>query len=561
MRILTFFGIPWKSLSLADVANPGTTLETRSNYAVFTSIDTLAAALSVSQGAATLRNATALYSYASEDRRISEEALATLQPQSRWQVRPAPRGPLAVHISGRLPALTGPMSGLEMTARLTAADSVLVQSDGGNGRVQDVIISAGGDAVFVSFQFLGVPVYFCASSAIVDIDEPARGNHYDVKDHLATAVPLVTFLASTFASVMWRPRELGACLIIDDPLLRRRYGFCDFFQLRGLMKRHGFTANIAFIPWNWRRTSRADSAFFRHESALFSVSIHGCDHIASEFGTMSFDILDRKARLALARMNKHERRTKIHHDPVMVFPQGVFSSICPGVLKRNGFIAAVNTEISPVDREGAATLIRDVWDVAILTYGAFPIYTRRYEHHGLENFAFDMLLGKPCFIVAHHDSFRDEGARLVDLVQRLSARDRDLRWRSPLEVIRRAYRRRNTAGTEEIEMYGNELVVANASTEPVRARICKKENEDFAVADVQSGGRSIHWESNSKTLTLCPEIPALSDVLISILYKECPAPPARAPSLQYELSVAARRLLSELRDEYVQKGRYRREAR
>ena len=122
----------------------------------------------------------------------------------------------------------------------------------------------------------------------------------------------------------------------------------------------------------------------------------------------------------------------------MVFPQGVFSSICPGILKRNEFIAAINTEVSPVD--GEKTLLRDVWDVAILRYGSFAIFTRRYEHHGLENFAFDLLLGKPCFIVAHHDFFSDKGARLLHLVARLSRLNHDLRWRSPAEVIRRSCR-------------------------------------------------------------------------------------------------------------------------
>ena len=47
-----------------------------------------------------------------------------------------------------------------------------------------------------------------------------------------------------------------------------------------------------------------------------------------------------------------------------------------------------------------------------MTYGAFPIFTRRYAFHGVENFAFDLLLGKPCLIVAHHDSFKDDGTAL-----------------------------------------------------------------------------------------------------------------------------------------------------
>ena len=42
-----------------------------------------------------------------------------------------------------------------------------------------------------------------------------------------------------------------------------------------------------------------------------------------------------------------------------------------------------------------------------MRYGDFSIFTRRYAHHGLENFAFDLLLGKACLIVCHHDFFKD----------------------------------------------------------------------------------------------------------------------------------------------------------
>ena len=324
-------------------------------------------------------------------------------------------------------------------------------------------MSVDGVPAFVRTEYNGVPAYFSASTAIVDIDAPVGGNFYDVKAHFLSAVPLVMFVTSIFRDVMWRPQELGACLIIDDPLLKSRYGFCDFPRLRDSMRQHGFTTNVAFIPWNWRRTTRAASEFFRREADVFSVSIHGCDHVAAEFGSASPETLDNKARLAQTRMQAHQQRTGIEHDPVMVFPQGVFSHECPPVLKLNGFVAAVNTEIAPVNDGHARTAVRDVWDTAILAYGTFPIYTRRYAFHGIENFAFDLLLGKPCFIVAHHEFFRDGGAALTTLVEKLSSLNCTLRWSSPREVIRRAYRRRSDGNIEHVEMYGSELRLTNDS--------------------------------------------------------------------------------------------------
>ena len=46
---------------------------------------------------------------------------------------------------------------------------------------------------------------------------------------------------------------------------------------------------------------------------------------------------------ALERMNRHQRRTGVPYEPIMVFPQGIFSERAMSVLKRRNFVAAVNT--------------------------------------------------------------------------------------------------------------------------------------------------------------------------------------------------------------------------
>src|SRR5262249_29497630 len=154
-------------------------------------------------------------------------------------------------------------------------------------------------------------------------DKPITAGYFDIKPYFCSLVPFVMFTLWAFRDVAWQPLETGACLIIDDPLLKPTYGFCDFNVLLALMKRHDFTTNVAFIPWNWRRTSASAAEFFNRESRRFSVSVHGCDHTSSEFGDPSTDWLDCKARLAQTRMRGHQTRTGIVHDSVMVFPQGV----------------------------------------------------------------------------------------------------------------------------------------------------------------------------------------------------------------------------------------------
>ena len=99
-----------------------------------------------------------------------------------------------------------------------------------------------------------------------------------------------------------------------------------------------------------------------------------------------------------------------------------------------------------------------------MSYGDFPIYTRRYPAQGIENLAFDVLLGKPCLVVIHHDFFSDGYARLAQFIDQLNVLNVSLFWRRLGEVVRRGYRQRQlSSDCVEIEMYGSELLIENRS--------------------------------------------------------------------------------------------------
>lgn len=552
-RILDFFGIPWEPVTPSRLGDRLARVTDGSECAVLASIKTFGEALG-GPAVSALRRAAALYLYADVGD-TGEETLSSLWTHRGWFLGAAPRGFVSLKVTETHRQLAGPMAGLQVSARLGETDRVLVRGGGATGPGPAGLVTAAGAPVFVGFQHEGVPAFLCTSPEIVDIDQPVPSGFYDVKDHFSSVVPLVMFLAWAFSGVMWRPRESGACLIIDDPLLKSSYGFCDFRDLRAFMARHGFTTNIAFIPWNWRRTSSEAAEFFRREAAVFSVSIHGCDHVAGEFGVTSVDLLDARARVARTRMEHHRARTGIRHDAIMVFPQGVFSSQCPEVLKRNAFIAAVNTEVTPVDRQHDRTRIRDVWDVAIMRYGAFPVFTRRYLFHGMENFAFDLLLGKPCLIVTHHEFFGDGCAGLVEFLERLSSLNCSLRWRSLGEVIRRACRHRPTGSgaEEEVEMYGNELLIANPSKRAVDLTVRRREGRTDLVAEVQADQSCIPWTMEQNSVVFRQRILPESEPMFRVVYKEYSNRRPLDRSVRFKLSVAARRILSEFRDEYMQK--------
>jgi peptidoglycan/xylan/chitin deacetylase (PgdA/CDA1 family) len=138
--------------------------------------------------------------------------------------------------------------------------------------------------------------------------------------------------------------------VIDDPILKPGYGFVNYRDLLDLMEQHNFSTSIAFIPWNWRRSASKVARLFYEHPERYSLSMHGCDHTAGEFGTRDLNTLAWKAKQATDRMARHESKTGIRHDRIIVFPQGVFSEPALSVLKHANFVAAVNTDghwISP----------------------------------------------------------------------------------------------------------------------------------------------------------------------------------------------------------------------
>ena len=553
-RILDFFGVPWKTVGLSGFPNIGDGLQ---DCAVFGSAPVVSIALERiwKQDSATTGIA-AFYIYASPDRAVSEDALQRLAGNPRLLLRPVPNGLVRLQIGTEPADMTGPMAGLAFSGRMRIEDGVIYGLDRNESEILTVV-SVGGAPAFIRLIRQGTQFFFCGSSYIVDIERKLESSFYDVRNECGSAVPLVMFIRATFAEVMWRPQELGACVIIDDPLLKRRYGSCDFTVVQTLMLQHGFTTNIAFIPWNWRRTSLKARELFGNEQGGFSISIHGCDHVKGEFGDTSAAFLNGKTSLAQSRMRRHEERTGIHHDNVMVFPQGVFSSISLEVLKLNGFLAAVNTETAPVDNAATAPTIRDVWDIAIMSYGAFPIFTRRYTHHGAENFAFDMLLGKPCLVVTHHEFFKNDCRELIRIIEKLQSMNSSLQWRSLGTVVRRACRRRPISdGTEEVEMYGTELFVENPYDRPIEVLVRKRETRPDMIAEVRCDDRPVRWDGIAGQLVTRENIEPHGSRRFHVLYRESNAMGKVERSLRFEVSVALRRILSECRDEYLSEGRF-----
>jgi hypothetical protein len=257
-------------------------------------------------------------------------------------------------------------------------------------------------------------------------------------------------------------------------------------------------------------------------------------------------------------MECFRQKASIEADHVMVFPQGQFSPETGRVLKLNGFVAAVNTEVAPAQRAANQTTIADLWSVAIMRYGTFPIFTRRYPEHGIENFAFDALLGKPCLIAAHHDAFKDHARNLVDFVGRLNSLRWNLVWRPLGEAIRRTFTiRRLDDGTNIVQMFSGSLVVENSDAGAGKTLLLKEEHDPDCVQAVLVNQTPVEFSVENGRLQISLSTLPGETTSIRVVYRNGDMKEVSdrdSPGSKFK--VAAKRYLSEFRDNYLSRSTF-----
>jgi hypothetical protein len=554
--LMDFLGIPWEAVSTSEMTgiDASTQSDRSGGLCILSSAPCMAAALESIACPDThlpdwILNASSVYVYGFQETIQCTRLLRFLTNSVDGGIRKHIGPEARFSVTSDFSEMCGPMSGIQAYVKPTEKDYCFDVQPETSG--YQSIITANRGEIFVSVIRGGVRFFLNACSDIIDISSPAK-KFFDVKEYFCSTVPIVMYLKWAFAHVCWTTVGTRGCLIVDDPLLKPRYGFLRFRDALELMDSHNFTTTIAFIPWNWRRTNRHTVRQFQLRTDRLSLCVHGCDHTASEFAARSTAVLNRRIKTASQRMELLFQRTSLPHDDIMVFPQGAFSPEVGRALKLNGFVAAVNTEVAPSGSARNDTKIADLWNVAIMQYGTFPIYTRRYLTHGIENFAFDALLGKPCLIVAHHEVFKARGRELMEFIGRLNSLNWNLRWGSLGDVISHSFKIRNHAGgIRTIQMYAEHLVIENSSTEPREAVVIKEESDPDCVKAVMVNEETIHHDQEDNHLQFRVTMSPGEKSEIRIIYFDKLDVDPHNDSIAYNIRTRARRHLSELRDNYV----------
>ena len=552
-RLLDFFGIAWRAIG----DGPWTECKSQTGYAVISSVKSLAAALRVDGNQrkdmpSWFRQAHSVYIYDVGGDDASHQLLRYLTRAAEIRVATVEASEMTVEITGDAPDEFGPMSSLKI--RLALREPIRVCSLRSPAAGWQSLVGTSAGDLFFKFTCGGIPCYVNTGSRTIDLRASCTAP-FDVKKSFCEAVPLTLYLKSTFQDHFPLTHETSACLIVDDPPLKRRYGFLDYREALSLMDVHNFTMTIAFIPWNWRRYDSSTLRLFQSRPERMGIAIHGCDHSTAEFAERSPALLNRLISTSIHRMDLFRKLTSIDADRIMVFPQGEFSPETGRILKLNGFDAVVNTEVAPSKGAPNQTTIADLWSVANIKYGTFPFFSRRYVVQGIENFAFDGLLGKPCLIAAHHDVFRDHGRGLVDFVGRLNSLKWNLVWRPLAEAVHRSLAHvRQADGTIVTRMFGSTLMLANPFSEARAVAVIKQESDAQCVLDVSVNRTAVDYHVGTGLLSFGFTMGPESTATIRIRYRNDQEARLERRRLKHGLEIAVKRHLSEFRDNYVSKN-------
>jgi hypothetical protein len=482
---------------------------------------------------------------------FSAGIVSTFSQGSLHSLQPIEGAGLSYEISSGHKEVCGVFSGLTFGPVNQTNDRVFIENAEA-GAVQ-THISIGGRPFFGSIQRERAEVFFLAGANGADLSADVGGK--PLAEYFSQLMPAAMFIRYAFREQCWQPNQHHATLVIDDPLLRRDYGFLNYERLLALMDEYNFHTSIAFIPFNYRRNSPGIARMFRERPDRLSICFHGNDHTAAEFASKDSGLLNAMLTVAEERMDAHQKETGIVCDHVMVFPQGNFSRDAMAALQAHNFSAAVNSGPYPRGEESGLSL-SDFMEPAILKYGGFPLFLRKYPREiALQDIAFNLFFGKPVLIVEHHEIFKDPQP-LTQLVSRINTLAPEIRWSNLQAAVENSYLRRWTKdGTLEVRAYTNAGEIENTSKNILRCSVEWPGCGEIPVKKILLDGMPWHdTRTDDKGIRLSFDVSPGGSREFSVVYQNNFGLSDANSRVPWKAKAFFRRRLSELRDNHLSKN-------
>jgi hypothetical protein len=240
----------------------------------------------------------------------------------------------------------------------------------------------------------------------------------------------------------------------------------------------------------------------------------------------------------------------------MVFPQGVFSSAAIAALRSCGFLAAVNSTMHSSDCPDEITLL-DLADVAMTRFSNFPVFIRRYPSSVVE-LALDLFLGKPALLVEHHGFFHNGYDALAECVDKIRSFEARVEWTSLGSICSKASLKRiSKDGEIHVKFFGDRFVMHNDSALPRRYVMFRRQSPEDPVAGITVDNMEPDFvqDGNYAKFSLFLNAGQSAEIKVQFARRDVQSVHPDI-SLFYNTKVFARRHLSELRDNYIDRSQF-----
>lgn len=424
---------------------------------------------------------------------------------------------------GRIAGVTDEVSGVTLPYRGQAP--YFLQLEGGVP-VEQIITIREGDAelpTLIETEPDRHPIFFATASTFErrnDRNLPGP----DVLDAFTANASAMLFVKYAAGDRGWHAPQHFANLTIDDPWLREPYGDLNYAGLLAEMKAHNFHTTIAFIPWNYARSTPEVASIFRGNPDRFSIAIHGDNHDHKEFegfDSVPLAVQAPKLEQALARMDAFQKLTNIHFDRVFVFPHSIGECRILRELKADNYQATVNSTNVPMGCTRPQDPLFDLRPVTTAYYD-FPSILRypveMKEPRAL--IAVNEFLGNPLFFYVHQGFF----ARGIDAfdptADEVNAIEPRTEWHSLGYIAARLYRVRRISGSEyDVLSSSSSVDLRNSSGSPIAYHVTKKESTPLLVQAVLVNGRSVPYTAKDGFLHFSVSVAAGGADHAAVLYR------------------------------------------
>jgi hypothetical protein len=173
------------------------------------------------------------------------------------------------------------------------------------------------------------------------------------------------------------------------------------------------------------------------------------------------------------------------------------------------------------------------------------LFKRHYPRDILP-FALDLFLGKQVLIAEHHTYFRSGYRDAATFVAKLKTIEPRLSW-SPLgQTLRSAVQHRVTASGNELRAYTDEVLFRLPVGESERCRLIKYEADPASVSAVLVNGHAVEYRLTDDRIEV--ELNTQGEGRVDVRRRPPASSEPKVQGVSYSAKVAARRYLSELRD-------------